>query len=227
MRIIALSLIALPACVLVWVRPAHAEDAPPTGSLDAHAPVANDQNGWLTHPAVRVSLALTGGLATMQRSTSDPTNDVGGFTFGGELRVHPYSAHGFVLAFSNSAGVFGPNVNVVDAAYSLRVLGAQRLTGVHPAVYLDLGPSVGFVSGASPTPDHTVLGGRASVALDLQLANFTLGLEGAYRGGVPLGVQNDPWEGEFSAVVRCGVALDFAAKRSQRHATTATNPFTW
>ncbi len=165
-------------------------------------------------PAFRVGGVLTGGYALLQRTTSDPINQQVGITWGGEIRVHPYSDHGFVLAYSNAEGVFGPSVNIADAAYSLRVIGGRPLRGVTGAVYLDLGPSLGFVTMASPTPNHTVFGGRVSATADLQLSNFTLGFALGYRGGVPLRVEDDPWEGEVTAVFRLGVAFDFGVRRA-------------
>ena len=167
-------------------------------------------------PALRIGAALTGGYASLERSTSDPTNTTGGFTLGGELRVNPWSAHGILLAYTDAEGIFGPSVNIVDAAYSLRLLSSAKLEGVTGAVYLDLGPSVGYVRGASPTPNHAVLGGRASVTCDLQLANVVVGVTMGYRGGVPVGVEGDPWEGALSAVARLGVVFDVGARARAR-----------
>jgi hypothetical protein len=176
---------------------------------------ADEDGGWQTaNPAFRVGGAVTGGYASLSRTTSDPTNQMGGFTLGGELRVYPYSDHGLVLAFTNAEAVFGPNVNIADVAYSLRIVGGRPLKGVTGAVYLDLGPSLGLVTHASPTPNHTVVGGRATATFDLHLANFTVGVVLGYRGGVPVGVRDDPWEGALSAVARCGVAFDFGVRRS-------------
>jgi hypothetical protein len=147
----------------------------------------------------------------VHRSVSSPTSE-GAFAAGGELRVHPYSAHGFVLGFTQASGIFGPNVTIVDAAYSLRLIGSNRLEGVTGAVYVDLGPSIGFVSDAPPSPNHQVLGGRAGVAADTQIYNVTIGTVVGYRGGAPLGSVTDHWEGAFIWMLRAGLIFDLAER---------------
>lgn len=156
---------------------------------------------------LRIGVAGTLGYGSVHRSSSSPAEE-GATAIGGELRVQPYSAHGFTLAYTYAEGIFGPRVSIADATYSLRVLGSRRLTGVTGALYLDLGPSVGFVSHAPPGPDHTVVGGRVSAAADMQIWNFTIGPVLAYRGGVPLSGPPDGWEGAVTLLLRAGFAFD-------------------
>jgi len=149
----------------------------------------------------------------MHRSRTTPSQESGG-AWGGELRVHPYSRHGLLVGFTHAEGVFGPRVSIIDATYSLRILGGLPLTGLTSAAYLDFGPAVGFVSDAGSAPDHTVLGARASAAFDLQLANFSVGALAGYRGGVPLAGPDDRWEGAFSAMLRLGLVFDISERKS-------------
>jgi hypothetical protein len=179
------------ACV-VFPRAAHAEDE--QGASSSHAPF-------------RIGAAGTGGYGSVHRSSSDPRSE-GAMAIGGELRLHPYSPHGVVLGYTYAEGIFGPRVSIVDTAYSLRVAGSRRLDGVTGALYVDIGPSMGFVSHAPPGPDHTVLGARVSLAADLQLWNFTVGPVLAYRGGVPLGGPQDGWEGALTVLARAGIVID-------------------
>jgi len=167
----------------------------------------NDAPEAAPPPPLRIGAAGTFGYASLHRSSSDPVSE-GALSIGGELRVYPYSRHGFALAYSHAEGIFGPTVSIADAVYSFRLLGGAPLKGVTGAVYVDLGPSIGFVSHAPPGPDHTVFGGRASVAADLQIYNVTLGPVLAYRGGVPLGGPQDNWEGAVTLMLRAGIAFD-------------------
>jgi hypothetical protein len=157
--------------------------------------------------AFRASLALTGGLADMQRSHTESTEERG-LAYGAELRLHPYSPHGFVGGVTHASGIFGPEVTIIDAAYSWRLVGSSRLDGLTGAIYIDLGPSMGLVSRAKPEPDHTVLGGRATLTVDAQLYSFVLGAAVGYRGGVPLTAGTDPWESALTALVRAGIVFD-------------------
>ncbi|GAC1364824.1 MAG: hypothetical protein NVSMB47_16340 [Polyangiales bacterium] len=172
------------------------------------APSAHADETWVPPlGAVRIGGALTGGYATLHRSTSTPSS-TGALAVGGELRVHPYSAHGLVLGFTQAEGIFGPRVSIVDAGYSLLLSGSRHLRGVTPAVYLDVGPALGIVSHAGPESNHAVLGGRVSLAVDLIFGGFVVGTVLGYRGGVPLGGQPDRWEGAFTWLARVGFAFD-------------------
>jgi hypothetical protein len=168
---------------------------------------AEDETPETTAHPLRVGVAGTAGYGKVHRSSSDPSSE-GTIAYGGELRVHPYSPHGFVVAYTYAAGIFGPNVSIVDGAYSLRVLGPKKLRDFAGALYFDVGPSVGFVSHAPPASDHTVLGGRVSIAADAQIWNFTLGPVLSYRGGVPLSGAPDNWEGALTVFLRAGLVFD-------------------
>ena len=174
--------------------------------LFANVALADDAPPPQTDPAARISVTADIGAASFQRSSTSPTSESGGF-IGGEVRVHPLPMHGFVLGYTHANGIFGPTVSIVDAAYSLRLVGPRRLQGVTGAIYLDVGPSAGFVYVHHEDPTHAVLGGRISLASDLQLANFTAGAFFAYRGGVPIGAP-DAWEGAVTFGLRLGVAFD-------------------
>lgn len=163
-------------------------------------------------PAVRVETMGVGGYGLLNRLDTSP-NKADGVVVGGEVRVHPYSAHGFLVDFLHAAGVFGPGVNVVEAAYSLRLMEGRSLHTVPTgALYFEIGPSLGFVSHAPPDPNHTVLGGRASFAGDLRIGNFAVGGSLGYRGGVPLGSATSPWEAAVTVLGRLGVVFDFGMR---------------
>ena len=174
--------------------------------LLAHEALADDAPPTEPDPAARIGVTANTGFASFQRSSTYPTSETGAF-LGGEVRVHPLPMHGFVLGFTQAGGLFGPTVSIVDAAYSLRLQGPHRLRGVTGAVYLDFGPSAGFVYVHPDDPTHTVLGGRVSIGGDLQLANVILGTFVAYRGGTTFGA-GDAWEGALTFGARVGVAFD-------------------
>jgi hypothetical protein len=171
---------------------------------DAHA-----QESVAEPPSVPLRLGAAGmlGRAIVHRSTSSPSSEAA-VAVGGELRVHPYSPHGFVLGYTYVEGPFGPRVSILDAAYSVRLVGSRTLRGVTGALYADIGPSIGIVTDAPPAPDHNVLGARASVAADMQIWNFTIGPLVAYHGGVPLSGAPDGWEGALTFLVRVGLVFD-------------------
>jgi len=177
----------------------------PTAASAPPAPPQEDEGE--PFQALRLGLAATASFAHFHRSRSDPTTTDGGLV-GFEARVQPYSRHGGLFAMSAGGAVFGPNATIIDAAYSLALTAPPRLRGVGLAMYLDLGPSFGIVSNAKPTADHTVFGGRASIAADLQISHFTIGALLAYRGGIPHGI-DDRWEGALTAGLRAGVVFDF------------------
>ncbi len=116
--------------------------------------------------------------------------------------------HGVALAYTHADTVFGPNVNIVDAAYSIRFAGNPQLRGLTGAAYFDVGPALGFVAHAPPARDHAVLGARVSLAFDAQIANVTIGLIFGYRGGVPVSGTPDGWEGAATALLRLGLVFD-------------------
>jgi hypothetical protein len=185
--------VLVPLLAVLAVAPAaHGQEAPSSESVNR---------------PFRIGAAGTIGYASVHRSTSDPTSE-GAYAIGAELRVHPYSQHGVVLAYTYAEGIFGPHVSIVDAAYSIRLIGGKPLHGATGALYVDMGPSIGFVSHAPPGPDHTVLGGRVSLAADVQLWNITIGPVASYRGGLPLGGPPDGWEGALTVFLRAGVVLD-------------------
>lgn len=157
-------------------------------------------------PAARIGVTANIGAAFFQRSSTSPTSESGGF-LGGEVRVHPLPMHGFVLGYTHAGGIFGPTVSIVDVAYSLRLVGPQRLRGITGAIYLDVGPSAGFVFVHHEDPTHAVLGGRVSIGSDLQLANVVVGGFFAYRGGIPVGAP-DAWEGAVTFGLRVGATFD-------------------
>jgi len=156
---------------------------------------------------LRVGFAGTAGVGYFHRTESSPHAETG-LQAGAELRVHPFSPHGIVIGYTHASVVFGPTVDIVDAAYSLQLIGSRRLRNGTGAVYLDIGPAVGVV-GHPPSPDHAVLGGRATVTGDVHFSNFLLGMTLGYRGGVPTGDVRDRWEGAFCAFIRVGSVFDF------------------
>jgi hypothetical protein len=189
------------------------EPAPVATGSAAESPPADAPDGDLYSP-LRIGLAAHAGIANFHRSSSSPSNETGA-ALGGELRIHPHSRHGGAFAITYGGGVFGPNVTLVDAVYSYALMEPRPFSGVSTAAYLDVGPALGLVTKAPPGPNHTVLGGRASITADLQLANFTLGISVGYHGGVPLGGPKDGWEGAFTALLRAGVALDFGSGKAE------------
>ncbi len=159
----------------------------------------------------RFNLAAVVGIANFERSAQSPSDEGGGFV-GGTLRVHPLPMHGVFTSFAVGEGIFGPQAAVADAGYSLRLVGPRELHGPTGAIYLDVGPAVGFVGG-NGTQDHSTLGGRFGVTAEARLAMVVLGLEGVYRGGLPLGA-NVPqqWEGMLSIGLHLGVVFDAGAR---------------
>lgn len=167
-----------------------------------------DESGWMPDvDATRVSVAGTGAISRMYRTDTQPDSRTT-LGFGGEAHLHPHSPSGALLGFSRHEGIFGPKVDIIDVGYSLRFAGSPRLRGVTYAAYFDIGPVLAFVRDVQPAPDHDVLAFRTSLALDVQLGNFTLGLVGGYRGGAPLGGPQDKWEGAASIGARVGVVFD-------------------
>jgi hypothetical protein len=190
---------------MFFVGTAQADEEPPSVTTPAHIAEAID--------GVRVGTAASIGFAEFHRSVGVPSVEAGA-TIGGELRVHPYSSHGFLAGFMYGGGIFGPTVTTLDADYSLCVSCPRSLEGVTGAVYLDVGPSLGFVHVSSGSPLHHVLGGRVAAAADLQLGSFTVGLMLGYRGGVPIDKQvRDDWEGAVTIDARLGFAFDFGKQR--------------
>ena len=188
---------------------------PPTAAPASgpETPPADEEPRGVYLP-LRIGLAAHAGLAYFHRSSSSPTG-MGGAALGGELRVHPYSRHGGAFAITYGGGVFGPNVTLIDAAYSYALTAPRPIHGLSSAVYLDAGPALGLVSHAGPSPDHSVLGGRVSVTADAQLAIFTIGITAGYHGGVPLSGARDGWEGAFTAMLRAGLVFDFGTGNGQ------------
>jgi hypothetical protein len=182
--------------------PPPAPDAPPA-LAEPPAPPSNTIGLGGDHPAIRFSVAATAGAATFIRTAGGPSS-MEGIYLGGELRVHPYGPHGFVFAYTESEGIFGPHVSLFDADYSLRVVAGRALHGLTGAIYFDLGPSLGFVREAGP--DHFTLGGRVGAAADMYIGNFTLGLVAAGRMGVPL--TRPGMEQALTLGLRLGVAWD-------------------
>jgi len=157
-------------------------------------------------PPLRLGIGVSGGYAHFHRSSTDPTTR-DGVLAGIDVRVHPHREHGAVFGVSAGGAVFGPTVVILDAAYSFALTAPRRLGGVGTSAYAEVGPAFGIVSDAKPASDHTVLGGRASFAMDFHLTYVTVGAFVGYRGGVPLG-GDDGWEGALSMGLRLGVVFD-------------------
>ncbi len=209
---------AVVATITVLLDDAGEEPAPPPApptppAADPGSPPAAPASADVYLP-FRVGLAARAGLADFHRTSSSPGNEAGA-TLGGELRVHPHSRHGGAFAITYGGGVFGPNVTLIDAVYSYALTEPRPLHGVATAVYLDVGPALGIVSHAGPSPDHAVLGGRVSATADLHLALFTVGIAAGYHGGVPLSGAPDAWEGALTAMLRAGVVLDFGGGKGE------------
>jgi hypothetical protein len=176
---------------------------------------------WPSSPAFRVNLAATGTYGSYDRAVTTPRSETG-VNLGGELRVHPYSISGALLAFESGSGLglFGPTLTTFDAAYSFRAFAPKKLEGATLALYLDVGPSIGFVS--VPQGFHHDLGGRVGASLDLQVWNLTLGPELVYHGGDPVdGKGLTQWESSLAFGFKLGVAFD-VARASRTDAATGT-----
>ncbi len=189
--------------------------APASPEAPAPDPAAR---AWPNHAAMRLNLSATALFLNYARTGTSADNQ-DGLGLGGEVRVHPYSASGFLAGFQTGAGVFGPSVTVVDAAYSLRAFAPDRLKGVRPALYFDVGPSLGFV--AANGSSHHDLGGRAGVAFDVQFWNLTAGVEAVYHGGLPVDGPSQ-WESSASVGVRLGVAFDTSRDDRKPEPTVAS-----
>ncbi len=206
--------------VLLVAKATHAQEvyetppSPPPPVVVVLAPPPTPAAPQTVAPArpLRISIAGTLGIDELMRPTSFTTNAQTGPGLGAEVRVQPEGGYGVLLAYKNTAGIFGPSVNVFDAACSIPLFGGRPLHGVSGAGFIDVGPSVGFVTTAEPTPNHTVIGGRATLTLDLHIWNFLLGVTAGYRGGISVGVSGDSWEGEFSASGRAGVVFDVGGR---------------
>jgi hypothetical protein len=166
---------------------------------------------------------MIGAYGGYSRTEQSPQSE-SGLDLGGELRVHPYSASGAMVAFTTGGALFGPTLTVLDAGYSLRAFAPRILEGVTGALYFDVGPSLGFVT---PTNElHHDFGGRAGVAFDLEIWNATVGAQLVYHGGLPIdgGVPNQ-WESSYSFGLRVGFAFDVGRKQPPT-TTTASGSIT-
>ena len=187
---------------LLLARPSRADETPLPAVTAEPVPPVTDPRPF------RISLAGTLGLGPLARSTNDPTTEQAGSDLGVELRLQPYGTHGVVIAYTNAQGILGPIANIIDVAYSFPLITRPTIHGVTGAAFLDIGPAVALLHDSPPESDHTVVGGRVSLTADLHIYNFLLGVVGAYRGGIPIGVANDPWESDFSISARLGVVFD-------------------
>lgn len=131
MRLAFLS-IALP--FVVFTRLASAEESAPTS--DGITPVEKP-------PAVRLGVSGNGGARPVPADVEQA--DIGDRRTAGRRAARaPSPMHGFLIGYTEAGGIFGPTVRIVDAAYSLRLHGPDRLRGITGALYLEVGPSVGF-----------------------------------------------------------------------------------
>jgi len=215
-----LLLSSITLAVVLLARSAAAEEEAPrrvppfSDTADLFVPKEEpNASPWSPTPtSVRVNAAATLGFGNYTRSVTSPQSESGA-ALGGELRVHPYSMNGVLFAFGSGGAVFGPTVTTVDFGYSFRPLAPRFMREVTGAVYFDIGPSMGWVW---PNQNlHHDLGGRAGIALDLQIYNVTLGAQVVYHGGVPVdGSAVSQWESFFTAGVRAGFAFDFGRRAS-------------
>jgi len=173
-----------------------------------------DDGAWLAPvDAVRVSGSAGYGLADFARTQTSPMERPG-LMFDVQLRVHAYSPHGVVFGVAEGGELFGPDVKIVEAGYSLRLLGSRDLRGATGALYFDVGPVLGVVTDAEPAADHATFGVRTAITGDVHLWNLLVGATLAYRGGVPLSGEPDPWEQAVSATLHAGLVFDLG-RRSQ------------
>jgi hypothetical protein len=213
----------LASSMLLVTHSALADESSPSASVPANTPVdAMTDKGlpWTSAPAVRISGSMIGAYGGYERTSQSPQSE-SGLAIGGELRVHPYSANGAMVAFTTGGGIFGPTLTVIDTGYSLRAFAPRLLTGVTAALYFDLGPSLGFVT--APNGFHHDVGGRAGVALDLEIWNATLGVQAVYHGGLPVdGGATSQWESSYSLGFRAGFAFDVGRKPSAAQRSSAS-----
>lgn len=173
-----------------------------------------DARKW---PAARISVAATGGMPFLFQA--GPTGgNTPGMSFGPEVRAYFGRWHG---GFASYDFVMSPTlVHVVEAGYSVRLVGSPEMRGVHGALYADVGPSFAFVAGcgicsygasggpSGPTDKHAMIGLRTGLAADLYLWNFTVGLVGGFRVGVPTIDSGVRTEGALSIALRVGFTFD-------------------
>lgn len=182
---------------------AAAEEPSPVEAAPAPAP---PPPAPAPEPELRIAGDLTVGLDSFHRTTTGPRTESGA-SLGLDLRLHPMPMHGVLIGITEAAGVFGPSVTILDAGYSLRLLGPRRVGGVTGDLVFDVGPSFAHVH-VHDEPDHVVLGARATVATHLYLSGFTAGAFVTYRGGSPLGTAPDGYEGVFSGGLSLGFVID-------------------
>ncbi len=181
-------------------------------SLAARVAAADDTT---EKPAARIDVAASAGAVDYERSAQSPNTNAGGFV-SGLVRMQPDgSPHGIFSTVGTGGAVFGPSVTTVDGGYSARVLGSSKLTGITSALFVEVGPAFGWVRGSSYS--HATFGGHVGVVADLHVWNFLLGIEGTYRGGVPLADVPDQWEGAASVGLHLGVTFDVQNRRPPRN----------
>lgn len=213
------SLFALLACCcFVIPAVAHADDDVSTSDGASPSPdrPKTDDAEW---KRARLSVAAAPGVPLyMHRSGPSGSSSLGALAIGGEARAHFGRWHGGLFAYS---AMMGPVIaQTFDLAYSLRLAGSPSLRGVTGAIYADFGPSLAILSGplfvaegasglpATANEGHVTLGVRASLAADVHIWNFVLGLVGSYHVGLPVVQSNSTSEGAVALALRLGVVGD-------------------
>jgi len=171
--------------------------APP--SVDADSKVA------VAKAPMRIGVYGLGGYGALTR----PDESVAGLSIGAELGIAFDGANGIRAGYSDASGIFGPEVRVWDLDYSHQWNTAPRLRGVTGTFGVLVGPSVGYVDYEGDDPQqHFAFGGRAGLFADLNLWNFTLGLDASAR----LGFSDYGAETTAMVGVHAGLTFDVARR---------------
>lgn len=175
----------------------------------------DDSGAAVARPPDRIGFYGMGGLGIFHRDGDGS----GGPSMGGELAYVFHGSHGLRLGYSYGVGIFGPEVNAFDLAYSYQWSTRPRLDGVGVSGGLLFGPSVAIVNYDGNQPDiHATFGGRAGGFVDLNLWMFALGVDASYRFGF-----SNPYGPESYAVLgaHLGVTFEIGGRGSQPPITTA------
>jgi hypothetical protein len=187
---------------------------PPLVAAEPPPAAAQPQHPVKEASVTRYDFTFVVGNAWLKRSapSSDPNNpeSANAKTVGVEIQVHPYtstghSPHGGLIGLTVVPGN-GANLDaIVDLDYSLEILGPRQLKGVTGALYTAIGPFYATLPGIDSS---SLLGGRISLAGDLQINDFTIGVGADYRLGVTLNGVSGQLENIVRVLARVGVVFD-------------------
>ena len=170
-----------------------------SNALAQEAPYAPHDSSVIVVPRNnQLSVYGTGALGVFGRESGNVSGGEAAYVLGG--------LHGFRVGYLYGAGVFGPEVHMVDLDYSVQWTSKRWRGKLWGDVGALLGPALGVVSYGGNQPDvHATFGGRAGVFADAHFYWLTLGADGSYR----FGFSSDYGAEVFASIgLHLGVTLD-------------------